>query len=58
MTSRPKLKLAETGTDRYPASDVLERVGPGVAAAFLQKPYQAGMLAAKVDEVLRKLPGG
>jgi two-component system cell cycle sensor histidine kinase/response regulator CckA len=37
----------------YPASDVLERVGPGVAAAFLQKPYQAGMLAAKVDEVLR-----
>jgi PAS domain S-box-containing protein len=41
----------------YPASDVLERVGPGVAAAFLQKPYQAGMLAAKVDEVLRIGPG-
>jgi PAS domain S-box-containing protein len=41
----------------YPASDVLERVGPGVAAAFLQKPYEAGMLSAKVDEVLRKQPG-
>jgi hypothetical protein len=41
----------------YPASDVLEQVGPGVAAAFLQKPYQAGMLAAKVDEVLRNQLG-
>jgi CheY-like chemotaxis protein len=38
----------------YPASDVFERLGPGVAAAFLEKPYQAGMLVAKVDEVLRK----
>jgi hypothetical protein len=35
----------------------LEQVGSGVAAAFLEKPYQPGVLAAKVEEVLRLRPG-
>jgi PAS domain S-box-containing protein len=40
----------------YPERDALERVGSGVAAAFLEKPYQPGVLAAKVEEVLRIRP--
>jgi PAS domain S-box-containing protein len=41
----------------YPEWDALERVGSGVVAAFLEKPYQPGVLAAKVEEVLRIRPG-
>jgi two-component system, cell cycle sensor histidine kinase and response regulator CckA len=41
----------------YPEWDASERVGPGVVAAFLEKPYQPGVLAAKVAEVLRIPPG-
>ena len=41
----------------YPEWDALEQVGSGVAAAFLEKPYQPGVLAAKVEEVLRLRPG-
>jgi CheY-like chemotaxis protein len=37
----------------YSEWDVLERVGSGVVAAFLEKPYRPGVLAAKVEEVLR-----
>jgi PAS domain S-box-containing protein len=40
----------------YPEWDALERVGQEVAAAFLQKPYRAGMLVAKVEEVLHSRP--
>jgi hypothetical protein len=35
----------------------LERVGQGVVAAFLEKPYQAGALVSKLKEVLRSCPG-
>jgi CheY-like chemotaxis protein len=42
----------------YPEWDALERTGPGVAAAFLEKPYQPGALAAKVEEVLCIRSGG
>jgi CheY-like chemotaxis protein len=41
----------------YPEWEVLERVGSGVATAFLEKPYQPAVLAAKVEEVLRIRPG-
>jgi PAS domain S-box-containing protein len=41
----------------YPEWEVLERVGSGIAAAFLEKPYQPAVLAAKVEEVLRIRPG-
>jgi PAS domain S-box-containing protein len=41
----------------YAAWDALERVGSGVAAAFLEKPYQPDVLAARVEEVLHILPG-
>ena len=40
----------------YPEWDVLEQIGSGVASAFLEKPYRAGTLAAKVEEVLRIRP--
>ena len=40
----------------YSEWDALERVGPDVVAAFLEKPYQAGVLVAKVDEALRSCP--
>lgn len=36
----------------YPEWDVLGRVGKGVAAAFLEKPYRADALVTKVQEVL------
>jgi two-component system, cell cycle sensor histidine kinase and response regulator CckA len=41
----------------YSEWDALEQVGSGVVAAFLEKPYQPGVLAAKVEEVLRIRPG-
>jgi CheY-like chemotaxis protein len=41
----------------YPEWDASERVGSGVAAAFLEKPYQPRVLVAKVEEVLRIRPG-
>ena len=41
----------------YPEWDALGRVGSGVVAAFLEKPYQPGVLAAKVEEVLHIRPG-
>jgi CheY-like chemotaxis protein len=37
----------------YSESDALERVGPATVAAFLEKPYQAATLVAKVEQVLR-----
>jgi PAS domain S-box-containing protein len=42
----------------YSESDALQRVGHDVAAAFLEKPYRADVLVAKVDDVLRSRPGG
>ena len=41
----------------YAEWDALERVGSGVVAAFLEKPYQPNVLAAKVEQVLRDHPG-
>jgi two-component system, cell cycle sensor histidine kinase and response regulator CckA len=38
----------------YSESEALERVGPEVAAAFLEKPYRADVLVAKVEDVLRR----
>jgi CheY-like chemotaxis protein len=38
----------------YSESVAREQVGPDVVAAFLEKPYQPSVLAAKVEEVLRK----
>src|SRR5262249_20988809 len=40
----------------YSESFAVERVGSGVVAASLAKPYQPGALAAKVEEVLRSRP--
>jgi PAS domain S-box-containing protein len=40
----------------YSESDALERVGHDVVAAFLEKPYRADVLIAKVEEVLRSRP--
>jgi PAS domain S-box-containing protein len=40
----------------YLESYAVERVGPGVVAAFLDKPYQPGALVAKLEEVLRRRP--
>ena len=40
----------------YSEWDALKRVGSGVVSAFLEKPYQPGVLAAKVEEVLRNRP--
>jgi DNA-binding NtrC family response regulator len=40
----------------YSESDALERVGHDVVAAFLEKPYRADVLVAKVEEVLRSRP--
>jgi CheY-like chemotaxis protein len=37
----------------YSESDALQRVGPATVAAFLEKPYQAATLVAKVEQVLR-----
>jgi PAS domain S-box-containing protein len=37
----------------YAEWDALQRVGPNIVAAFMEKPYQAGVLVAKVEEVLR-----
>jgi PAS domain S-box-containing protein len=37
----------------YSEGDALARVGPNVVAAFLEKPYSADVLVAKVEEVLR-----
>jgi CheY-like chemotaxis protein len=41
----------------YLEGDALERVGSDVVAAFLEKPYQPDVLAARVEEVLRVRPG-
>jgi len=38
----------------YSEWDALRRVGPNVVAGFLEKPYQAAVLVAKVGDVLRK----
>jgi CheY-like chemotaxis protein len=43
-------------TSGYSESFAVERVGPGVVSAFLDKPYQPGALVAKVEEVLRSSP--
>jgi PAS domain S-box-containing protein len=40
----------------YSESFAVQRVGPGVVAAFLAKPYQPDALVAKLEEVLRSLP--
>jgi PAS domain S-box-containing protein len=40
----------------YSESDALERIGQDVAAAFLEKPYRAEMLVAKIEELLRTRP--
>jgi CheY-like chemotaxis protein len=37
----------------YSESDALERVGRDVAAVFLEKPYRAQVLVAKIEELLR-----
>jgi hypothetical protein len=34
----------------------LERIGQDVAAAFLEKPYRAEVLVAKIEEMLRSRP--
>ena len=52
---RPDLPLILSSG--YSERDAMERVGSGVVAAFLEKPYQPGVLAAKVEEVLRIRPG-
>jgi PAS domain S-box-containing protein len=38
----------------YSESGALERVGAGIVSGFLEKPYRAGTLVAKVNEVLRE----
>jgi CheY-like chemotaxis protein len=40
----------------YAESDALERIGQDVAAAFLEKPYRAEVLVAKIEEMLRSRP--
>jgi PAS domain S-box-containing protein len=40
----------------YAESDALERIGQDVAAAFLEKPYRAEVLVAKIEEMLRRRP--
>jgi PAS domain S-box-containing protein len=40
----------------YSKWDALERVGQGVVAAFLEKPYRSTVLVAKLEEVLRSCP--
>jgi PAS domain S-box-containing protein len=40
----------------YSEGDALERVGQGVVAAFLEKPYGSTVLVAKLEEVLRSSP--
>lgn len=40
----------------YSESDALERLGEGVVAAFLEKPYRVDVLVAKIEEVLRSGP--
>jgi PAS domain S-box-containing protein len=40
----------------YSEGDALERVGQGVVAAFLEKPYPSTVLVAKLEEVLRSPP--
>lgn len=40
----------------YSESFETERVGPGVVAAFLGKPYEPGALVVKVEDVLRTQP--
>jgi CheY-like chemotaxis protein len=48
---RPDVPLIlSSGYSEYEAT---ERFGQGVVAAFLQKPYRAAVLVAKVEEVLR-----
>ena len=41
----------------YSEWDALLRIGPNVAAAFLDKPYAAATLVAKVEEVLQAAAG-
>ena len=40
----------------YSESFETERVGPGVVAAFLGKPYEPSALVVKVEDVLRTQP--
>jgi FixJ family two-component response regulator len=40
----------------YPESNASELVGHSVAAAFLEKPFQADVLVSAVEEVLRSRP--
>jgi CheY-like chemotaxis protein len=42
----------------YSEGGALERVGQGVVAAFLEKPYQFSVLVATLEEVLRGSPVG
>jgi CheY-like chemotaxis protein len=51
-TLRPDVPLILSSG--YSESGALERAGPDMVAGFLEKPYRAGMLVAKVEEVLRE----
>jgi CheY-like chemotaxis protein len=51
---RPDLPLILSSG--YSEWDALQRVGHDVAAAFLEKPYRADVLVAKVEQVLRSRP--